>query len=295
MYLLQQSMTREVFQLHRGYANDPYEFWKALEKQYESLSDMELAKLIVDTFTLSLSKCKDMDDYIKQKEDHHQRILASGGTMSQEYLCIALMAGLGSAYASLIDSLTKEELEKPMLMKAKLRESFKTKKYLTENKGNDSVYNISTVEDSRGKSSNFRNKGQKRPFQKSKRFHNNDSNFIRHGIPDFVISDNAAEFHSEILSTLQQQFNYRHKFTTPYHPQGNVTMEHFHKFLKRHMNSSNNFLTHTNWVYLVPSICKTPYFLMHGRDMRTPMDLEFGTWNTNISDPDVRVFREKLL
>jgi hypothetical protein len=73
------------------------------------------------------------------------------------------------------------------------------------------------------------------------------------------------------------------------------------------MNSSNNFVTHTNWVDLISTILmayrttihdstgETPYFLMHGRDMRTPMDLEFGTWNTNLSDPDVRVFREKLL
>jgi hypothetical protein len=90
-----------------------------------------------------------MEDYIKQKEDHHQQILASGGMMSQEYLCIALMAGLGSAYASLIDSLTKEEFEKPMLMKAKLRESFKTKKYLTENKSNDSVLLAKTAEENR--------------------------------------------------------------------------------------------------------------------------------------------------
>jgi transposase InsO family protein len=131
--------------------------------------------------------------------------------------------------------------------------------------------------------------------------------FVRHGIPDFLISDNAAEFHSELLSTLQRRFNYRHKFTTPYHPQGNATTERFHRFLKQHMNSSNNFVTHTNWVDLVSTILmayrttihdstgETPYFLMHGRDMRTPMDLEFGTWNTNLSDPDVRVFREKLL
>jgi hypothetical protein len=73
------------------------------------------------------------------------------------------------------------------------------------------------------------------------------------------------------------------------------------------MNSSNNFVAHTNWVDLVPTILmayrttihdstsETPYFLMHSRDMRTPMDLDFGTWNTNISDPDVRVFRENLL
>jgi hypothetical protein len=57
--------------------------------------------------------------------------------------------------------------------------------------------------------------------------------FVRHEIPDFVISDNAAEFHSDLLSTLQQWFNYRHcKFTTPYHPQGNAAMERFHRFLK---------------------------------------------------------------
>jgi transposase InsO family protein len=131
--------------------------------------------------------------------------------------------------------------------------------------------------------------------------------FVRYGIPDFVISDNAAEFHSEFLSTLQRRFNYQHKFTTPYHPQGNATTERFHRFLKQHMNSSNNFVTHTNWVDLVPTILmayrttihdstgETPYFLMHGCDMQTPMDLEFGTWNTNISDPDVQVFRESLL
>jgi hypothetical protein len=80
------------------------EFWKALKKQYESLSDMELAKLIVDNFTLSLSKCKYMDDYIKQKEDHHQQIIAGGGTISQEFLCVALMAGLSSTYVNLFNT-----------------------------------------------------------------------------------------------------------------------------------------------------------------------------------------------
>jgi hypothetical protein len=40
---------------------------------------------------------------------------------------------------------------------------------------------------------------------------------------------------------------------------------------------------------------ETPFFLMHGRDMRTPMDINLGTWNTSIATPDVRDFRNQLL
>jgi hypothetical protein len=40
---------------------------------------------------------------------------------------------------------------------------------------------------------------------------------------------------------------------------------------------------------------ETPFFLMHGRDMRTPMDIDLGTWNTSIATPDVRDANQRTI
>jgi hypothetical protein len=109
------------------------------------------------------------------------------------------------------------------------------------------------------------------------------------------------------MQSLKERFNYEHRYTTPYHPEGNATMERFHQFFKRHLNPQNNLLTQDNWVDSVPKALmayrttihdttqETPFFLMHGRDMCTPMDIDLGTWSTSIATPDVRDFRNQLL
>jgi hypothetical protein len=70
---------------------------------------------------------------------------------------------------------------------------------------------------------------------------------------------------------------------------------------------SNLLLTHDHWVDSIPTALmanrttihdttqETPFFLMHGRDMCMPMDIDLGTWNTSIASPDVRDFRDQLI
>jgi hypothetical protein len=76
----------------------------------------------------------------------------------------------------------------------------------------------------------------------------------------------------------------------------------FHQFFKQHLNPQSNLLTHNNWVDSIPTslmaYCmtvhdtsqETPFFLMHGRDMCMPMDIELSTWNTSIATPDFHDF-----
>ena len=51
------------------------------------------------------------------------------------------------------------------------------------------------------------------------------SQFARHGIPDVFISDNGPQFSSEKFRVFAQTYQFRHKTSSPYHPQSNGKAE----------------------------------------------------------------------
>ena len=130
--------------------------------------------------------------------------------------------------------------------------------------------------------------------------------FPRYGVPKTLVSDNASEFMSNICQQLLNRYNIEHRTTTYYHPQGNSPTERFNRFLKAHLNPYGNLADHTQWSQWLPTLLlayratvheatgDTPFYLMHGRDIRLPLDNVFGTFNPTAAIPDVRDFKQTL-
>ena len=55
------------------------------------------------------------------------------------------------------------------------------------------------------------------------------------GAPSQIITDNGREFTSKLMEELQNKFNCRLIFTTPYHPQTNGLTESYHKAIKSYL------------------------------------------------------------
>jgi hypothetical protein len=158
-------MKREVFQQFCG-QTDPYEFWKAISLRYETLSETEIAKLFAKIYSFQLPQCKNMDDYINQKSDMRQKILAGGGKMKDRDLMTALLSGLSKEYSNFFDQLNAECLRDLNLFTAKLRSSARDKENLAGNAKStpvtEKVYYVRTDQGNRG--GNY----QKKPPSNSK-------------------------------------------------------------------------------------------------------------------------------
>ena len=130
--------------------------------------------------------------------------------------------------------------------------------------------------------------------------------FPQYGIPNILVSDNASEFMSDIMQSVIQRYAIEHRTTSFYHPQGNSPTERFNRFLKAHLNPYGTLTDHTKWTQWLPTLLlayratvhestkETPFFLMHGRDIRLPLDNALGTYNPNAAIPDVRDFKQTL-
>ena len=56
------------------------------------------------------------------------------------------------------------------------------------------------------------------------------SNFARHGIPDLLISDNGPQYSAKEFA---KSYEFTHKTSSPYHPQGNGEAERAVKTVKK--------------------------------------------------------------
>ena len=49
--------------------------------------------------------------------------------------------------------------------------------------------------------------------------------FTRYGVPKELVTDQGAQFTSNLISALMKQYNIRHRKSSPYHPQANGQVE----------------------------------------------------------------------
>ena len=49
--------------------------------------------------------------------------------------------------------------------------------------------------------------------------------FSRHGIPDVLVTDNGPQYASQEFSEFSKSYNFTHRTSSPYHPQGNGEAE----------------------------------------------------------------------
>ena len=106
----------------------------------------------------------------------------------------------------------------------------------------------------------------------------------RWGVPDYVLSDQGSQFISSVFSETCRRWNLKHKKTTPYHPQTNLT-ERVNRNLKA-MIASYVEDKHKTWDKYLPefrfalntavheSIGVTPAELNVGRTLNGPLDTE---------------------
>ena len=121
-------------------------------------------------------------------------------------------------------------------------------------------------------------------------------NFICHyGFPEKFISDQGRNFESDLIKELCKIAGVKKLHTTPYHPQGNGQCERFNSTLcsmlgtlseeeKSDWKSYLGCMTHAYNCTKHASTTYSPYYLMFGRHLRLPIDVEFGLPESNSGD-----------
>ncbi|GBL65279.1 Transposon Ty3-G Gag-Pol polyprotein, partial [Araneus ventricosus] len=107
---------------------------------------------------------------------------------------------------------------------------------------------------------------------------------LKHGAPREMISDRGRSFLSNLVKDINQLCQTSHLLTTAYHPQTNGLTERFNKTLAD-MLSMYADVEQRNWDTILPFVTFaynsakqdttgfSPFFLVHGRDIVTPLDV----------------------
>jgi len=107
-----------------------------------------------------------------------------------------------------------------------------------------------------------------------------------HGVPERFLSDQGAQFCGRVMAALCKYLKITRVTTTPYKPSTNGKLERMHAWL---MSGLRSYITtkQDSWDLLLPALAfayrsaaltnskLTPYFLVHGRDPRLPLDALF--------------------
>ena len=107
------------------------------------------------------------------------------------------------------------------------------------------------------------------------------------GTPETVLADNASDFISKAMQQMYDTLGIGALHSTTYHPQGNSVVERVNQTLKNMLAKYVSELK-LDWDDLVPAVTLaynqtthsstgySPFFLLFGRDNRTPLDLLLG-------------------
>jgi len=111
------------------------------------------------------------------------------------------------------------------------------------------------------------------------------TNFIRvHALPERIHSDQGKQFESNLFQELCRRLDIDKSRTTPYHPQGDGTVERANRTLQNMLKIFVNE-GQTDWDRLLPTSTlaynssvhtatgHTPYYLVFGREARMPLDI----------------------
>jgi hypothetical protein len=114
-----------------------------------------------------------------------------------------------------------------------------------------------------------------------------DNYFSYYGFPDKILSDQGANFESELIQHLCNLAGVKKLRTTPYHPQTNGQCERFNRTLidmigtlegepKKDWKACIKHLTHAYNCTRNSATGFSPYFLLFGRVPRMAVDVQFG-------------------
>ncbi|UYV83322.1 K02A2.6-like, partial [Cordylochernes scorpioides] len=107
--------------------------------------------------------------------------------------------------------------------------------------------------------------------------------FLRHGAPQYLISDRGSQFTSNLIKEVMKTCKIEHCFTTSYHPQTNGLTERLNRtlinMLSMYVNTDQKnwdeilpFITHAYNTTIQETTVYSPFFLMFGREPTSLLD-----------------------
>ncbi|UYV66907.1 hypothetical protein LAZ67_4003288, partial [Cordylochernes scorpioides] len=107
--------------------------------------------------------------------------------------------------------------------------------------------------------------------------------FLRHGAPQYLISDRGSQFTSNLMKEVMKTCKIKHCFTTSYHPQTNGLTERLNRtlinMLSMYVNTDQKnwdeilpFITHAYNTTIQETTGYSPFFLMFGREPTSLLD-----------------------
>ena len=106
----------------------------------------------------------------------------------------------------------------------------------------------------------------------------------RHGCPKEIVSDNGSAFISQMVESMLERHQIKHRLISPYHPQSNGLVERFNRTLCKALAKYVQ-LMEEDWDKYIPSVLFAyrtmkhnttkydPFALVYGRHAITPLDL----------------------
>jgi hypothetical protein len=115
--------------------------------------------------------------------------------------------------------------------------------------------------------------------------------FVHFGVPREIVTDQGAQFTSNLVQSITQQYHIRHIKYSPYHPQANGKVESTNKVLETILTKTIQ-LHHKDWADRLPKALWayqttwrnttgfTPYELVYGKHVVLPIEFQIKTLRT---------------
>ena len=130
--------------------------------------------------------------------------------------------------------------------------------------------------------------------------------FSRLGVPEEILSDQGAQFMSEVMQEVSRMLSVKRLVSTPYHPICNGLCEKFNGTLKRMLkrlceNKPKDWDRYVNAALFAyreapqESTVFAPFELLYGRTVRGPVQILKQLWTEEIKQPEVKSSYEYII
>ena len=109
--------------------------------------------------------------------------------------------------------------------------------------------------------------------------------FTRFGVPRGIVTDQGTQFMSKLVKSITEQYQIRHRTSSPYHPQANGQVESTNKVIEVILTKTIQS-SHTEWTDRLPEALwsyrttwrnttgYTPYELVYGKQVLLPIEFQ---------------------
>ena len=120
--------------------------------------------------------------------------------------------------------------------------------------------------------------------------------FARHGIPQYVVSDNGTQYSSQLFSNFSKSYGFKHITSSPHYPQSNGEAERAVQTMKRLLDKSTDpYLTLLAYRSTPLKLGYSPAELLMGRNLRTTLPTANSQFKAHTPDEDAVKKRDKKL